>query len=238
MSGVGLQSKPPRSELDVIPLAGIVPLTTVDFPGRLALAVFTQGCPWRCGYCHNAGLRPLRQPTAWRWKHIRRLLHERQGFLEAVVFSGGEPTLHPGLSIALCQTREMGFQVGLHTAGMFPDRLRRLLPLLDWVGLDIKAPFDERYAQLTGDPKSASNVRCSLEILRASGIAFQLRTTVTADVRAGHDFADLCSQLRLLGAPEPVRQDSMRESCTAKLSGVGTSRPHNVQVEGTRRPHP
>jgi len=80
-----------------IPVAGIVPLTTVDFPNRLALVVFTAGCPWRCSYCHNASLRKIGRPAAGRWRHVCDLLEERRGFLEAVVFSGGAAGV--GLSI-------------------------------------------------------------------------------------------------------------------------------------------
>jgi len=139
-----LQGPPRNSAHEVIPVAGIVPLTTVDFPGSLALVVFTPGCPWGCGYCHNREFRRIGRPSSPGWQVVCELLDKRRGFLEAVVFSGGEPTLHPGLETALQMVRGMGFQTGLHTAGIFPERLTQLLPWLDWVGLDVKAPFDER----------------------------------------------------------------------------------------------
>jgi len=192
---------------EIIPVAGVLPLTTVDYPDRLALVVFTQGCPWRCGYCHNAGLRSTGRPTAWRWRQVCDLLDERRGFLEAVVFSGGEPTLHRGLEDALRTVRQKGFLAGLHTAGMFPERLPRLLPWLDWIGLDIKAPFDERYGQLTGDGRSMTKVLLSLVLLQSWGLPFQLRTTVGPGALNEQDFDELRRQIRQLEAPEPVRQD-------------------------------
>jgi pyruvate formate lyase activating enzyme len=191
---------------ELIPVAGILPLTTVDFPGRLALTVFTQGCPWRCGYCHNASLRPIEVPGRWRWRQVCDLLDRRKGCLEAVVFSGGEPTLHAGLEAAVRAVRERGFLAGLHTAGMFPEQLSRLLPLLDWVGLDIKAPFDDRYVRLTGDSLSAIKARASLDLLMAAGVPFQLRTTVSEDADGEDRFAAVHRQLSWLGAPEPVKQ--------------------------------
>jgi pyruvate formate lyase activating enzyme len=191
---------------DPIPVAGLVPLTTVDYPNRLAMTVFTQGCPWRCPYCHNAGLRQVGQPVQLRWRRICDVLDRRRGCLEAVVFSGGEPTMQADLGTALQAVRERGFLTGLHTAGMFPERLRRWLPWLDWVGLDIKAPFDDRYARLTGDPSSAAKTRASLDLLMAAGIPFQLRTTVANDADGESQFGAVCRQLRELGAPEPVRQ--------------------------------
>jgi pyruvate formate lyase activating enzyme len=126
--------------------------------------------------------------------------------LEAVVFSGGEPTLHPGLEAAIRTVRQKGFLAGLHTAGIFPERLRRLLPLLDWVGLDIKAPFDERYARLTGDNQGAAKAQASLDLLLAAGIPFQLRTTVAPGPQGEQTFAAVRQQLREQGAPEPVKQ--------------------------------
>lgn len=193
---------------ETLPVAGVVPLTTVDYPGHLALVVFTQGCPWRCSYCHNAVLRAFGSPTGQSWNQVTDLLDRRRGYLEAVVFSGGEPTLHVGLAPALSEVRKMGFLTGLHTAGMFPERLGRLLPLLDWVGLDVKAPLDGRYARLTGDRHSAPRVRASLDLVRNSGTPFQLRTTLARGEESEREFAELCSQLENLGLPRPVRQEA------------------------------
>lgn len=190
---------------DLIPVAGLVHLTTVDYPGRLALTVFTQGCPWRCPYCHNPRLQP-RSASRVHWKFVSALLDERADFLEAVVFSGGEPTLHPGLKDAMIEVRRRGLLVGLHTAGIFPERLCGLLPLLNWVGLDIKAPLDERYTALTGDPQSVRRVLTSLALLQAGGIDHQLRTTVPDDATGDACFAAVREQLARLGASEPVRQ--------------------------------
>lgn len=191
---------------EAIPVAGIARLTTVDFPDRLSMVIFTQGCPWRCGYCHNAGLREIGATTSWLWRQVCRLLDERKGFLEAVVFSGGEPTIHAGLADAVQAVRRKGYLVGLHTAGMFPRNLSQVLPWLDWVGLDVKAPFDERYARLTGDCRSIENVVASLHLLQSSCVAFQLRTTVGKGALDEGEFEELRHQLRLLGAPDPVRQ--------------------------------
>lgn len=195
-----------RAAVEPLKVAGVVPLTTVDYPGELALAVFTQGCPWACPYCHNAALRAPDAPGGMAWEKVLDVIRNRRGFIGAVAFSGGEPTLQDGLEEALRDVRALGLRTGLHTAGMFPDRLRRILPLLDWVGLDVKAPFDERYARLTGDPAGAERVRASLAAVLASGLAFQLRSTLAEDADGDARFADICRQLADLGAPAPVRQ--------------------------------
>jgi pyruvate formate lyase activating enzyme len=157
-------------------IGGLTPLTSIDCPGRLAAVVFLQGCPWRCDYCHNQHLRPADGPCTLSWDHVRAFLQRRRGLLDAVVFSGGEPTLQPGLTEAAREARALGFQVGLHTAGMYPERLAQVLPSLDWVGLDIKAPMQE-YDAVTGVPGSGDKVRRSLAHVLRSGISYECRTT-------------------------------------------------------------
>ncbi|OGP12919.1 MAG: anaerobic ribonucleoside-triphosphate reductase activating protein [Deltaproteobacteria bacterium GWA2_54_12] len=161
----------------MLKVGGLTPCTTIDYPGELAAVVFCQGCPWRCRYCHNRHLLEAGTPGAIGWDEVMRFLGRRRGLLDAVVFSGGEPTMQPGLADAILMVREMGFKVGLHTAGPYPDRLSDCLPWLDWVGMDIKAPFEE-YERITGIPGSAAASRVSAELLRRSGIQHQFRTTL------------------------------------------------------------
>lgn len=161
----------------MVRIGGIVPLSTLDYPGKLAAVLFCQGCPWRCGYCHNRHLLDPAQAALHLWSEVQRLLERRRGFLEGVVFSGGEPTLQPALPEALAAVRAMGFRVGLHTAGPFPERLAACLPRLDWVGMDLKAPFHE-YEEITGVPGSGEAARESAQLLRQSGIRRQWRTTL------------------------------------------------------------
>ncbi len=115
-------------------VGGVQRFTSIDYPGALAAVVFVQGCPWRCVYCHNPQLqsRQVPQPApAPAWPDLLAWLGCRRGLLDAVVFSGGEPTADPALPQAVDEVRALGFRVGLHTAGMLPRRLRTLLPRLD-----------------------------------------------------------------------------------------------------------
>lgn len=160
----------------MIRIGGMTPLTTIDFPGRLAAVLFMQGCPWRCSYCHNPELLSARGGDSIDWETVEDFLRRRQGLLDAVVFSGGEPTSQATLHEAIVHVRAMGFQVGLHTGGMYPERLQRVLPLLDWVGLDIKAPV-ENYDGITGRRHSATRVGEALAHVLASGIEYECRTT-------------------------------------------------------------
>lgn len=163
-----------------IAVGGLVPFTTVDFPGRLAAVVFCQGCPWRCSYCHNIHLQPPRAPAVSTWASVLQWIETRRGLLDGVVFSGGEPLLQRALPLALADVRRMGFATGLHTAGVYPRRFAAVLPLLDWVGFDVKAPFDE-YAAIVGSD-SGDAARASLETLLVSGVPHQVRCTVPPEL--------------------------------------------------------
>ena len=158
-------------------VGGLTRCTTIDFPGELAAVVYCQGCPWQCHYCHNAELIPYQGKEELEWQPVVDFLRHRRGLLDGVVFSGGEPTAQPVLFEAMQEVKTLGFKVALHTNGAFPERLQTLLPLCDWVGMDLKAPFDD-YERITGCLASGVLARHSAALLRDSGVAHQFRTTV------------------------------------------------------------
>ena len=164
------------SPAEALRLGGLTPLTTIDFPGRLAAVFYCQGCPWRCSYCHNPELLDATAPPQLPWAHALAFLQSRRGLLDGVVFSGGEPTLQAALPAALAEARAMGFATGLHTGGMYPERLAAVLPLLDWVGLDINGP-PHRFDAITVVPGSGARAWESLGLLVTSGVAHECRTT-------------------------------------------------------------
>jgi len=177
----GPDSKQPRAQPaqigSALAVGGVTPLTTIDFPGELAAVVFCQGCPWQCRYCQNGHLLPRNFRSEIAWQDVADLLHRRRGLLDAVVFSGGEPTLQRGLPGAVSEVRALGFKVGLHTAGCYPERLAEILPAVDWVGLDIKA-LPQDYTALTGAPGSGKRALESLDYLVESGVPHEVRVTV------------------------------------------------------------
>jgi len=186
-------------------VGGLTKLTTIDFPGRLAAVVFCQGCPWRCGYCHNPELLDAAQPGAIAWGAVLDFLRQRRGLLDGVVFSGGEPLAQSALPAALQQVRDMGFATALHTGGMYPERLAAALPLLDWVGLDVKAPWAQTPA-ITGVPGSGAKVRESLALLLQSGVAHEVRSTWHPGLYPLADLQALGQQLAALGLRDWVLQ--------------------------------
>lgn len=182
-----------------IRVGGLVRFSTCDYPGHLAAVVFCQGCVWRCHYCHNPHLWPLVAPQALKWRDVGTFLEARRGLLDAVVFSGGEPLLQRGLLDAIREVRALGFKVGLHTAGIYPRRLARLLPWLDWVGLDVKTAFAE-YPRVTGLAGSEARAQASVQLLLASGIAYELRTTVHPALISPETLRELAFDLAAMGA--------------------------------------
>lgn len=193
-------------------IGGLTPLTSTDFPGCLAAVVFCQGCPWRCGYCHNPHLIPRSGETRLEWPAVMNFLRRRYGLLDAVVFSGGEPTLQDGLKQAMMEVRELGFKTGLHTGGTYPSRMGELLPLSSWVGMDIKAAFAD-YDKVTGSPSSGEKARESARLLLASGVSHEFRTTVHPLYHTPDSLLQLAEELRQMGAKHYLLQEFRPQGC-------------------------
>ena len=201
-----------RASVQGLRIGGFEKLSAVDWPGHLSAVVFCQGCGWRCGYCHNPHLIPFAEPeVAWEWNDIVAWLGRRRGLLDGVVFSGGEPTLQPGLCAAMEAVRALGFEVGLHTGGPVPENLAAVLPLVSWVGFDFKAPFD-RYAQVTGHDHGG-RARESFELVRAAGVRCEVRTTWHPRLLSEEDLVAMGGTLAAAGCTEWVIQRFRAEGC-------------------------
>lgn len=220
---------------DRLRVGGLTPLTTVDYPGKLAAVVFCQGCPWRCRYCHNRHLIPAKAQDLITWGEVEAFLCRRRGLLDAVVFSGGEPTVQSGLIDAATRVRDLGFRVGLHTGGPCPQRLRRLLPLLDWVGLDIKA-LPARYPEVTGVPGSGEKAWECLDLLLESGVAVEVRTTLMPGWTLAGQMSILMRELSARGAQRYVVQAPRMGVCLdPSLAGsVPPAEMEDIATWGTR----
>jgi pyruvate formate lyase activating enzyme len=217
-----------RAGAAALRVGGFVPFTTTDFPSALAAVVFSQGCPWRCAYCHNPHLIPARVgdgegaggagvdgEAGHDFACILNWLGTRRGLLDAVVFSGGEPTAQPELPEAIAAVRERGFRIGLHTAGAYPRRLAQVLPLVDWVGLDVKAPF-AGYASVTGAEGSGDAAFASLDLIRDAGVAFEVRTTVHPALLSPDVLARLARELAERGIDRWVLQPFRPTGCAER----------------------
>ena len=178
-------------------IGGITPFSTVDWPGKLACVAFLAGCPWRCPYCQNYELQSPDAATATD-EDLFALLEQRRGLLDGVVFSGGEPLAQEAVIDAARRARELGFLVGVHTCGAYPERLRQILPYADWVGLDVKAPWDA-YDLITRAPDSGRRALESLELILAAGVDLETRTTWHPALLSPTDIAAIARDLAARG---------------------------------------
>lgn len=191
---------------------GVTPFTATDYPGMLAAVVFVQGCPWRCGYCHNPHLQERTPHSPLPWRDVLSLLERRIGLIDAVVFSGGEPTMDPCLADALRETRELGFKTGLHSGGTHPERLESVLPLLDWVGFDVKAGFAD-YERITRVRDSGAPALRGLQAVLASGVAHECRTTAHPAMLPEADISRLAHLLAGMGVQDYALQVFRPQGC-------------------------
>lgn len=182
-------------------VAGLVPFTTIDFPERLAGVVFFQGCPLKCPYCHNPNLQDIHQEGTLSWEEVLHFFSERKKRLDGVVLSGGEPLMQQDILKAVQEIKALGFQVAIHTSGIYPKKMKEILPFIDWVGLDIKAP-QEKYHLLSGREHVSDLVFETLKILSDSDIDFEVRTTLDPAHLTIQDIYALAEQLKEYRIPQ------------------------------------
>lgn len=223
----------PESTQPVLKVGGITPFTATDYPGEIAAVVFVQGCPWRCGYCHNPHLQPRLADGPLDWARIRNLLQRRVGLVDAVVFSGGEPTIDPHLADAIGEVKDMGFKIGLHSGGIYQNRFSEILPMLDWVGFDIKAPFDHRYDRVTGVADSATAALAGAQAVISSNVDYEFRTTIHPALLDEDDIMEVAQTLARMGATSYALQSFRAQGCgsTALKMAAGTSYPSDDLVQ-------
>ena len=179
-------------------IAGLTPMSSVDWPGKFVATVFAQGCPWACPYCHNQAIIDPKIPGVVSWERVEELLGRRRGLLDGVVFSGGEATRQLAVLPAMSRVRELGFEVGLHTAGPYPARLHEILRtgLVDWVGIDIKAMPGPHYEAVAGRANAGPKAWESLGEVLDSGVSYEVRLTVYPDgPRDGYEVASCVKDL-------------------------------------------
>jgi pyruvate formate lyase activating enzyme len=158
-------------------IAGFTKNSFVDYPGRIASVVFFTGCNYDCFFCHNRSIIGPDAPAIDE-EPIWEFLGRRRGLLDAVVITGGEPTLQAGLSGFLTRVKRLGYLCKLDTNGSRPDVVRALLDagLVDYVALDVKAPWD-RYREFCGPSADPAKVLATLAMLRDGKVDYECRTT-------------------------------------------------------------
>jgi pyruvate formate lyase activating enzyme len=170
-------------------IGGLIKFTLIDFPGRPAAVVFTQGCNFRCRYCHNPELvYPHLLQASMPEEELMAFLRRRQGTLEGVVVTGGEPTLQPDLIRFLTDVKALGYYVKLDTNGTKPEVIQEAISkkLVDYIAMDLKAPLD-KYSLITQIEFEQAILQESMDIIRRSGVPHEFRTTYDKEVLTNAD---------------------------------------------------
>lgn len=176
-------------------IGGLQKLTLLDFPGKVACTVFTVGCNFKCPFCHNAALvtHCANTPTM-PIEELFAFLKKRQGILDGVAITGGEPTLMSGLYDFIGEIKDMGFLVKLDTNGTSPELLDRLInnKMIDYAAMDIKNSL-EKYAMTSGllENYDLSKIKESASILMQGKIDFEFRTTLVAPYHTEEDMESI-----------------------------------------------
>ena len=178
---------------------GLQKLTLLDYPGRTACTVFLAGCNLRCPFCHNSELLDSGAvPPVMDDGELLTFLKKRQGMLDGVCITGGEPLLNPALPELLRKIKALGYPVKLDTNGCFSERLRGLVKegLVDYVAMDIKNS-PSRYAETCGLPDmDLSPVLGSIELLKSGTVDYEFRTTVVDELHDADSFYDIAELIR------------------------------------------
>lgn len=179
-------------------IGGFQKFSLIDFPGKLSAIVFTQGCNFRCPYCHNPELvesSKFLDPIPE--EEIFTFLETRKGKLDAVSITGGEPTLQPDLEEFVRKVKAMGFLVKLDTNGTNPKLVKKLIDakLVDYLAMDIKAPLN-RYADVTRVNIDVEAIAESIELIKSSGVEYEFRSTL---VKGLLSYVEVVNMAKLLG---------------------------------------
>ncbi len=198
-------------------ISGIQKFTLLDFPEHIACIIFTGGCNYRCGFCHNPEFVLPEQLAKLRKNFIPEeaalnFLKQRRGMLDGVVISGGEPTIMPDLENFIVKVRELGFAVKLDSNGNRPEALRSLIDkgLADYVAMDFKTSLPQ-YQALVGTGADVAKIRESIELLKRGDVEYEFRTTL---IREAHTPEILAAMRETLSGAKRLYLQPFRNDIT------------------------
>lgn len=192
-------------------IGGMQPCSFSDYPGRTSVVIFTQGCNFRCPYCHNDSLLDRKRPGGLSEDDVFAFLLHRKKHLGGVVVSGGEPTIHNDLARFIRLVKDLGFPVKLDTNGSRPSVVEHLITdrLIDYIAMDIKAPL-EKYNRICGAAVRTGRILKSIQLIATSGIPHHFRTTRVTSML---DSQDLDAILQLVpSCSQHVFQSFVKET--------------------------
>jgi pyruvate formate lyase activating enzyme len=164
--------------------SGLQKISLIDYPNKVASVLFTPGCNLRCPFCHNWRIAVDPKPPFLQETVALEILEARKRYVDAVVVTGGEPTMHKELPKFLAKLKERGFHVKLDTNGFYPEVLEECLPYVDYVALDVKTCL-EKYRQL--GTKDTAGLMRTVEILKTGKVPYEFRTTAVPELVTAED---------------------------------------------------
>lgn len=202
-------------------ISGMQKLTLVDYPGHTACIIFTQGCNFRCPYCHNSGLiQGASNSNKIDEQVLFDYLDKRKGLIDGVCISGGEPLLQKDIELFIKKIKEKGYKVKLDTNGSKPSLLKKLIDsnLLDYVAMDVKNAF-YKYDLTTGVKVNINDIKESIKVLKASTIDYEFRTTIAKEL---HSFNDIEEILNYIGSNVKFYIQNYRDCSTVLEKGLSS----------------
>lgn len=179
-------------------ISGMQKLTLLDYPGKTACLLFTQGCNFRCPFCHNKDLLgKCNKVQTIKEEDIFSYLEKRKGLLDGVCISGGEPLLQPDIESFISKIKEMGYQVKLDTNGSNPKMLKNLIEnkKIDYVAMDVKNDFSN-YEKTSGVERiNKYNIEKSIQIIENANIDYEFRTTVVKGMHNVSQLEKICKYI-------------------------------------------
>ena len=178
-------------------ISGFLKFSMIDYPGKLSAVVFTQGCDFRCPYCHNPELVVIKKGTISEKETID-FLKTRKGKLEGVVITGGEPTIQKDLKSFIRKTKKLGFKIKLDTNGSHSDILKNLIKekLVDYIAMDIKSPFEKFQMDKVQSSKFKVQIKKSIELIMNSKIKYEFRTTIVKGDLNQKDIVEIAKSIK------------------------------------------
>ncbi|MDO8558282.1 MAG: anaerobic ribonucleoside-triphosphate reductase activating protein [bacterium] len=180
-------------------IGGFQKLSLVDYPGKVCSIIFTQGCNFRCPYCHNPELVEVKKEGAVPAEEILEYLGAKSWLLDGVCITGGEPTLQGDLPSFIRKIKDIGLLVKLDTNGSNPTMVRELIGknLVDYIAMDLKHPW-ARYGDVAHSPNRAATENCkkTFELIQSSGVDHEFRTTVFPQLQCEEDLFEMAGYIK------------------------------------------
>ena len=199
-------------------IKGFIRNSFVDWDGKVSAVIFLPGCTFRCGYCYNKPMVTGHEKIdSIDFRQVEEHLGRNRGFVDGVVITGGEPTIHDDLPVLIGKIRSMGYAVKLDTNGSNPEMLRKIISgkMVDYIAMDIKAPLS-KYSQAAGVSVDSGKIRKSIDLIKSGGIDYEFRTTVIPSFHGEDDIEDMARSIS--GAGRYVLQKFVpKETIDARL---------------------